>query len=463
MPIHQTNHLTLAMDSLPAELQFKVAGFLCLTDLRSLRLVSKRYAAIAARPLFELLRFSGRRQDEPLLWNFGPTSEHELPQGCLGRTRTVEFGKIPEAVDEILGNSLAQYTKTLVFDPAYYRRGFWRDYLMHLENEMHEPVLEDASDSEVARILEERRTRPEREAPITDAAQIVWNQKAAQQQQNEGIVVAALAKLFRATNPLEKVYVKSWEFYRYAGLQCNSYMIDVQRRDSFPSTFFLEILAQALHSVGRSIKRLHVSEFFAEHIHDSPATRHLFTGLQDIRLDVLHVEFLLEEAQRSQSSSVLVELFKCALPTLKRLSIIGGGKWPNLAARGAHSLLKILGDGPNESPLSFPKLEFVRLGGLILSTPPLLRFLHAQPCLKRLEFSYIYLSTPDAGWAILAESLPASVEFWKVCGPLGHEPVNGDGPTAYNWMTTWVPRELPPTSGWKAIPRSYGTCFARIS
>ncbi|TGJ84376.1 hypothetical protein E0Z10_g4386 [Xylaria hypoxylon] len=449
------------MDSLPPELLSRIASFLPSTaDLISMRLVNRQYAAIAFRPLFGLLRFSGRRQDEAPPWNFGPAPEAALPRGHVGRTRTVEFGKLPEVVDEILGSSLARYTKTFIFEPAYYRERFWQDYLIQLENEMHEPVDEvefgpdddsDGDDWEAAieRVLEHRRTRPEREANIIDAAQTTWNEKIAEQKLNEEAVAVALTRLFQAMKFLKKIEIRPWEFdgrLLFPGLEsCVSYGIDVQRRGSFPSTRFLEIIAQALHAADRRIKHLNISEFFADHLHDSSATRHLFTGLQHIRMDVIHVEFLADEARKAQ---VLVDLFKCAQPTLQRLSIVAGGD-------GA--------DEAGETPLVFPQLEFVRLGGLILSTPPLVRFLRAQPNLKRLEFSNIYLSTPDAGWPSLVEALPTSVESWKVSGPLGHEPVNADGPTAYNWMTTWIPQELPPTSGWKAIPRKYGTYFARAS
>ncbi|KAI0422741.1 hypothetical protein F5X98DRAFT_325068 [Xylaria grammica] len=463
------------MDSLPPELLAKIASFLpSSADLISMRFVNKQYAAIASRPLFELLRFSGRRQDQTPPWNFGPTQEAALPEGHVGRSRTVEFGKLPEVVDEILASSLARYTKTFIFDPAYYRERFWQDYLMQLETEMHEPVDEvglgpDGDDWEAAieRVLEHRRTRPEREAETINAAQTMWNERIAEQKQNEEAILVALARLFRAMAGLERIEVKPWVFdgrLLFPGLEsCISYGIDVQRRGSFPSTYFLEILARALHAADRRIKHLHVSEFFAQQLHDTPATRHLFTGLQQIRIDLIHVQFLADEASKAQ---VLVELFKCAQPTLRRLSIVAGGKWPNLPARGGHSLLKMLGDGTDETgetPLVFPQLEFVQLGGLILSTPPLLQFLRAQPSLKRLEFSNIYLSTPDAGWPTLVEALPTSVEGWKVSGPLGHEPVNADGPTAYNWMTTWIPQELYPLSCWKAIPRQYGTYFARAS
>lgn len=101
------------MDLLPPELHAKIAGFLYPSDLRSLRLVSKRHADVAVRPLFELLRFSGEPQED----------DRDTDSYRPVRTRTVEFVTIPKVVDEILDYSIAQYTKTFVFDPAYYRRG----------------------------------------------------------------------------------------------------------------------------------------------------------------------------------------------------------------------------------------------------------------------------------------------------------------------------------------------------
>ncbi|KAI0431108.1 hypothetical protein F5Y09DRAFT_305957 [Xylaria sp. FL1042] len=466
------------MDSLPPELLAKIASFLPNTaDLKRMRLVNKRFAAIALRPLFELLRFSGRRQDETPPWNFGPTFEPELPEGHVGRTRTVEFGKLPEVVDELIDSSLARYTKTLVFDPAYYREKFWQDYLMQLENEMHEPVddvdfgPDDGSDEEdweaaIDRVLEHRRARPEREAEVISTARATWDEKIAEQKENEVAVAAALTRLFGVTAALEQIEIKPWVFdghLLFPGLEsCVSYGIDVQRRGSFPCTFFLEIIARALYAANRRIRHLRVSEFFAERLHDSPAIRHLFTGLQDIALEMIHIEFLADEAKKSQ---VLVELFKCAQPTLRGLSILCGGKWPQLPARGGHSLLKMLGGGndeTDEAPLVFPLLKIVKLGGIILSTPPLLQFLRAQPSLKRLEFAHVYLSTPGTGWPSLIEALPTTVKSWKAFGRLGHEPVNADGPTAYNWMTTWVPQESP-MAGWKTIRHNNVTAFERVS
>ncbi|KAI0877218.1 hypothetical protein GGS24DRAFT_161356 [Hypoxylon argillaceum] len=467
------------MDSLPPELLAKIASFLpCTHDLISLRLVNKQYAAIASRPLFEVLRFSGLRQDQVPPWNFGPSPEPSLPAGHHKRTRTVEFGKLAEVVDEIVAKSIARSTKTFVFDPAYYREGFLRDYFLHRENEMNEPIDEvdympdsdsdgEGWNSALECALDYRQARPEREADTVEVVRALWAEKTAEQKQNEEAIVAALEKLFRLMTVLEEIEIKPWVFdgrLLFPGLEsCISYAVDIQRRDSFPCTFFVQILARALRAVGRRIKHLRVSEFFADQLRDTPDTRHLFTGLQTIRLDMLHVEFLSDEAKGSQ---VLVELFKCAQPTLRHFSIVGGGKWPHHPARGGHSLLKMLSNevgGADETPLAFPQLSFVCFGGLIMSTPPLLQFLRAQPSLKKLEFSNIYLSTRGAGWPSLVEALPMNVESWNVCGPLGHEPLEMDGPTAYNWMTSWEPDKLSPSLGWIAQSHKHGTNFVRVS
>ncbi|KAI0503026.1 hypothetical protein F5B22DRAFT_630845 [Xylaria bambusicola] len=469
------------MDSLPSELLSRIAYFLpCTPDLISLRLVNKRFAAIASRPLFEMLRFSGRRQDEPAIMNFGP-NEPVLDPGRVGRTKTVDFSNLAEAVDEVIDGSLACHTKTFVFDPAYYRQKFWQDYLMQVENEEHEPVdeadfdldgYEDEADMEAAieRALEWRRARPDREKDVLESAQAMWDKKIAEQEQNKEAVEAALARLFRVMTCLEKIVIKPWEFdgtFIFPDLEsCNSYEIDVQRRDSFPCTFFLEVLARALYAADRRIKHLHVQEFFVEHLHDSPAIRHVFTGLQHISLNITHVEFLYVGAQKSE---LLIELFKHAQPTLRRLSIMAGGKWPSLPARGTHSLLKMVGDGTDKNggmPLVFPQLEFFKLGGIILGTPPLVQFFNAQPNLKQLEFSHIYLSTNGFAWPNLIEALPAAVERWTVRGYLGHEPFrppfDDDAPAAYNWMKEWTLLEQLSLPGWKGVTGADGLYFERV-
>jgi hypothetical protein len=318
-------------------------------------------------------------------------------------------------------------------------------------------ILADGWDSDedyydaLERVEEKRRTRRDREAEAVEATRLIWRQKAKEQRQKEEEVVAALTRLFQGMTALESIIVKPWEFSNMTGFgphkslgSFDSYDVDFQGRIPFPSSFFFGVLASALHSASRSIKSLEVREFFAGHVQSNPSTRHVFTGLREITLGVYNVEFLAEEATVCQP---LIELFKCAQPTLQRLSIIGGGKW-HYPARGGHSLLKILGDGPDESPLVFPELEFICLRTLILTAPPLITFLQAQPNLKNLEFGFIYLDTPGTGWPQLAEALPPSVESWRVFGCVGHEPVYGDGPIAYNWMTQWLP-QLPPSSRWR--------------
>lgn len=85
---------------------------------------------------------------------------------------------------------------------------------------MYEPIAEEFDTIEEARsILDQRRSRPEKEAPIIDALEILWEEKVAQQEENEGIIIDALAELFCDMNMLEELHVKPWEFTRFAGLR----------------------------------------------------------------------------------------------------------------------------------------------------------------------------------------------------------------------------------------------------
>jgi hypothetical protein len=121
------------MDFLPTELQSKIASLLGPIDLKALRLVSKKCAAIARYPLFDVLRFSGCKQNEFPRFDLGPVPESVLRDGGPGRTRTVEFARIPDAVDEVMKHSLAQCAKTFVFDPAYYRESMFTTIPLHTQ------------------------------------------------------------------------------------------------------------------------------------------------------------------------------------------------------------------------------------------------------------------------------------------------------------------------------------------
>lgn len=63
-----------------------------------------------------------------LFWNFGPHAEYLPYPANLGRSRacrmkTVEFGRLSDAAKEVMSLALHRYTRTFVFDPAYYRNG----------------------------------------------------------------------------------------------------------------------------------------------------------------------------------------------------------------------------------------------------------------------------------------------------------------------------------------------------
>lgn len=120
--VHLHNFIS-KMESLPPEVQQIIAGCLNSYDLKALRLVNKRFSNIAARPLFEILNFSGNEQaDRYELIGIvaNPTPEyHKYPS----RKRTVQYTELPEAVAEVL--PLAKYVKTFKFSPAFYRESMY--------------------------------------------------------------------------------------------------------------------------------------------------------------------------------------------------------------------------------------------------------------------------------------------------------------------------------------------------
>ncbi|KAI1340715.1 hypothetical protein F5Y15DRAFT_49442 [Xylariaceae sp. FL0016] len=461
------------MESLSLELVANVAESLpCPNDLMSLRLVSRRYADIAAPFLFKTLRLAGPQQDDHV-YTDGRTNGSRY----LGWKKPVEFGCLHTAIDEILGVSIARHVQTITFDPAYYREGFWEDYLVYVQEQLEEPIDEadldydsdgsDASDDDYERAMrraqEERQTRLERELPAINEARAIWDTKMAQQAVNEKSVVEALTKLFESMCVLEKIEIMPWEFHAIMGLDLwSGFQFDNLRDEASPSVYFLRIISRALKSANKRLKYLSVSEVVPEHLLDDEATRHIFTGLQHLRLAIPKVGMMLEDAP---ISSTFIQLFRCTAPTLQRLEIIGGSKWPQLPERGSHSLMKILCNGNEETPLLFPNLEFLRLGSYILSTSALIKFIAAQPKLMKLHFDHIYLATPELGWPSVALALPANVRAWEVTGNNGHFPMNDSGPlVAYNWHQSWKPSQTPlPTKyGWRMLLGENGTSFIRV-
>lgn len=129
------------MDSLPPEVQQTVAECLCPTDLKSLRLVNKRFSNVAARPLFEVLNFSGNEQSDHygivgLTGDFGNETSYLTH---LGRKRTVKYAELPKAVEEVL--PLAKFVKTFKFSPAYYRESTYKSvaYVFSLSSRINSP------------------------------------------------------------------------------------------------------------------------------------------------------------------------------------------------------------------------------------------------------------------------------------------------------------------------------------
>ncbi len=122
------------------------------------------------------------------------------------------------------------------------------------------------------------------------------------------------------------------------------------------SSLMTEFVAQALESAGRHIQHLQIIEFCPAQFHNTPATRHLFTGLRQLSLDQFSMPPL-----ESQSSGVMAKLLQCVLPTLERLSVGAGAKWPEIQGDGEDALFrKTLGMQGEDSPLVFPRLEFLQ-------------------------------------------------------------------------------------------------------
>ncbi|KAI3335397.1 hypothetical protein F4824DRAFT_155985 [Ustulina deusta] len=441
------------------------------------------------KPTLSILQYR-RPQDEPPSWNFGPHAEYLPYPANLGRPRacrmkTVEFGRLSDTVKEVISLALHRYTRTFVFDPAYYRNGFWDDYRLMLEAAMDEPLDEaDLDDNDIDQIeyeyrvgawaeseyesdsskssvdilglaLERERVRRvlrlDLEAGAINEAIAHWHKKMEEQTTNEAEILTALAKLFRGMSCLEKIQVRPWEFSKWPGLRsCNSYEVDSQRGHlGFCSSLMTEFVAQALESAGRHIQHLQIIEFCPAQFHNTPATRHLFTGLRQLSLD----QFSMPPLEESQPSGVMAKLLQCALPTLERLSVGAGAKWPEIQGDGEDALFrKTLGMQGEDSPLVFPRLEFVQFRGMIFDGPILLRFLSAQPCLRRLEFTHVVLGPNGLRWPEFLGALPDRIKSCQLLEDFRHEPIEGGDPTG-----RWDPEvdPIPIHSGWKE-KRLYG-------
>lgn len=93
----------------PDEILEQISEPLCVDDLISLRFVSKRWAAVAARFLFTELCFSGCERGSR------PGRKH------TGRIRYAEYGGMEKAVADVL--PFARHVRKFRFEPAYYIPG----------------------------------------------------------------------------------------------------------------------------------------------------------------------------------------------------------------------------------------------------------------------------------------------------------------------------------------------------
>ncbi|CAG9983337.1 unnamed protein product [Clonostachys byssicola] len=463
------------MERMPVELLRNVLQELGPSSLKNVRLVSKRCAELATPILFSVIKLVGKGHISNRI-----ADPRRLPK------RSVEFGKLHEAIAEVL--PLARNAAGLVFAPAVYREGFWDDYRTYLNQQIDEPVEEvemdysedgdedggddggedeeDRYEARIQRVIARRAARPEVERDQIQETEEHWNLKRQEQEANSEKVEASLLELISCTN-LKELEIQAWEFAGFGagfgGLCFESFVIDSYRKVSSPTAHHLHLIARCLHKCGRHIEKLHVRALNPEMIQDSLAMRFAFEGLRHIRLNLYHVDSLLEN---SSFDHALPHLLEHAGPTLERIELVAGSRWPRLPSRGVHLLSKIFYQKETSKTLSFPNLRSFRLVSLIVSTPSLLEFITAQPKIAKLEFSYVYLATLGMGWESLASALPASVEILEVSGSLGHEPIAGsDDPIAYNWCADWKysEKQLLTESGWKGeAVDSIRTQFRRI-
>ncbi|KAI1264983.1 hypothetical protein F5Y18DRAFT_389068 [Xylariaceae sp. FL1019] len=344
------------MESLSTELCDEVASYLSTTDLRALRLVNRQFSAVATRPLFAVLRFGSHRQDK-FYFNWGPYWEH---QGYPGRIRTVEFGSVPEAVVDIMASSLEQHAKAFIFDPAYYRKDFWRDYRAwikatvqnywdeeHVSDEDFMSETEEDPPRSVQR--QQWRTRIAREAPAVKRAHTVWGVKSLHQEASMDDIIDALTKMFKEMNCLYSLDVRSPMFRGYPGLD-SFFSFDIDKSTlhnkpcNFPSSNYVNMLAMALRGAGRHISELRISLACVPELENNLSNAHLFTGLQQLELDMIEDDSFFTSSRRLESFCSLM-LF--AAPTLQSLALYHPMARPYMRER---SLLKLLSIDANESP-----------------------------------------------------------------------------------------------------------------
>ncbi|KAJ9639967.1 hypothetical protein H2199_006200 [Coniosporium tulheliwenetii] len=444
------------MDALPKELELQILSHLSRPDLLALRLTNRYYANIVKPYVFgTILHLTGTRKQD---WDWWFDKHSEIPNP-LGLSKRVEYAKLDEAVEEVL--SLAPFVKILEFSPAFYRDGFWDDYRRHLEQEAEEPIDHNEWDHDddafeedpEGRVWETRQQRAEREAPLIEAAEEVWEEAIAAQHANADKIKQSMSLLIGKLDALQKIEVNSWKFGKFMGLEVESEDIDEQwwdpseerRSDNSFTWKMFETLAEGLYYAGRQVEDLNIHNLILSHVNDSTATKHAFQCLTRLTLSFDKIELFLEAAP----SARLGKLLEAAQQTLQHLTLNFGERHPWLPQRGVHTLDNIL----NNDPLVFPHLISFSLTSLILSGTSLINFLEVQPSLTSVSFSCIFLATPRVKWQTVANALPPAVRTFKISN-LGHEPHAGfEPPVAYNWIGQWYPYE-DPINGWRLPDRT---------
>ncbi|KAH7305434.1 hypothetical protein B0I35DRAFT_483798 [Stachybotrys elegans] len=396
------------MDRMPAELRQEVLQHLDKGSLKALRLANKSWASDAASLLFQVLRI------------YGPDKLKSNRPGP-GPPRRVEFGKLHQALPEVA--PVAQYVKSLVFAPGYYRQGHWDDYREYLQDQVvnggPEPIevmdVEDACQDDKAELeryrriwaaeLAERQARPAKEEPQIVQAEQVWALKRQEQQQNQEVIERALVELLREMI-LEDLEIRPWVIQQYQGLQFLR-GLDDDHRDSSPIQEYVDMLARCLHLSGRRLTKLHLHNYHLEFLQEPYSA---LAHLRHLRLETRHLGY------NPASGSILSTFLQPCRAALEHMEVIYTCR-NYQESDGVATLRTLLAD--ETSNLGFPNLRHLYLENLMVDTQALVEFLTAQPRLLSVEFRSVRLMSPLGwGWHALVMALPRTIEYWYASGIL---------------------------------------------
>jgi hypothetical protein len=312
----------------------------------------------------------------------------------------------------------------------------------------------------IRRIAEVRRTRPERERNLIEAAEEIWAIKIAEQREKAVANKAALTRLFAHMPNLRRIEVCEWKrgFEEY-GIE-DRIDDDVERQFAGfkPTGTHVELLSHAIQASNTCIKHLTLPAIDILSMTLDSALENLFKSLTTLSFNAEDIVFM--EKESSQDISNVTKLMIWTSSTLQHLEFRNlTTSHPQLPSVGEHSISRIFGEECTDStsettetkPLVFPNLKTLKLRSMILNTPSLIAFLSLQPALEYAYFEYIYIATIGYKWSDVAQALPRSCSkfYVKQCG---HELYAPDSPIAYNHIKDFRPYKepFPPHVGWQA-------------